>query len=194
MGSVDLVYFESWELVPSGAADYTETSMVYKADTGDLDALELSLHGELAVLWVNNGQGDFETRAFDLGFSARQLLELGDLDGDGDLEVFVVSERTNQVWINDGKGKFADTGQRPGDFQSWTVSLVDFDEDGCRIAGRWHRSSERRRSLCCRSSITRHDKDESLLVANLESMRPILATTSESDSRASCPNRNRCCC
>ncbi|HSQ16526.1 MAG TPA: VCBS repeat-containing protein [Anaerolineales bacterium] len=56
---------------------------------------------------------------------------LGDLDGDGDLDMVLANPMHNpaQVWLNDGRGAFVDTGQQLTQF-GHGVGLADFDEDG----------------------------------------------------------------
>lgn len=61
-------------------------------------------------------------------------IELADLDGDGDLDAFLANGRNeaaepNTVLWNDGHGKFQDSGQRLGDFESRALALADFDDD-----------------------------------------------------------------
>ncbi|HET6445235.1 MAG TPA: S8 family serine peptidase, partial [candidate division Zixibacteria bacterium] len=78
-------------------------------------------------------------------FIANQLLpystqssyavELGDLDGDGDLDAFVgnadyYGNPANTVWLNDGSGLFSDSGQRLGNSFTWSIALGDLDGDG----------------------------------------------------------------
>jgi hypothetical protein len=69
---------------------------------------------------------------------------LGDLDGDGDLDVYAASlppeggdyDRRDRILINDGSGAFTDSGQRlenprtPGTAGSGAVALGDLDGDG----------------------------------------------------------------
>ena len=60
-------------------------------------------------------------------------IELGDVDGDGDLDAFVVNynNQTNQLLINDGRGNFSTaTTSLPGTKNSNDVSLGDVDGDG----------------------------------------------------------------
>jgi hypothetical protein len=57
---------------------------------------------------------------------------LGDFDGDGDLDAFVLnaiyqSPKTNEIWINDGSGTFTDTGIRPGTDESYDLGIGDLD-------------------------------------------------------------------
>ncbi|HRQ37824.1 MAG TPA: FG-GAP-like repeat-containing protein [Chloroflexota bacterium] len=60
---------------------------------------------------------------------------LGDLDGDGDLDVYLGTSDgisfndPDEVWLNDGNGNFTDSGQRLGNSQSYAV-LGDLDGDG----------------------------------------------------------------
>jgi hypothetical protein len=62
----------------------------------------------------------------------------GDLDGDGDMDVLVGNGHTddtgmpNTVWLNDGHGRFTDTGQQLGESyeDSVAVALIDLDGDG----------------------------------------------------------------
>jgi len=62
---------------------------------------------------------------------------LGDLNGDGTLDVFIAKARThgqhttpNEIWLNDGRGNFSDSGQRLGDAESYAVALGDLNGDG----------------------------------------------------------------
>jgi Tol biopolymer transport system component len=104
---------------------------------GDLDALVANFQ-YASTVWVNNGdtqgglQGTF-SKGQNLGFPSGHGVALGDLDGDGDLDVFLVHNmNVAQVWLNDGVGDFIDSGQQLGgvDDATTSVSLVDIDNDG----------------------------------------------------------------
>jgi uncharacterized repeat protein (TIGR01451 family) len=58
--------------------------------------------------------------------------EVGDLDGDGDLDAFTANilGEPNRVWLNDGAGNFTDSGQMLGNATSRDVALGDLDNDG----------------------------------------------------------------
>ncbi len=56
---------------------------------------------------------------------------LGDLDGDGDLDVvFANYDSANSIWFNDGTGTFTDSGQNLGNNASSDVVVADLDGDG----------------------------------------------------------------
>ncbi|MDY7077499.1 MAG: VCBS repeat-containing protein [Chloroflexota bacterium] len=70
---------------------------------------------------------------------AMRAAALGDLDGDGDLDLFtaVIAPRqgrnrdpADRVLFNDGSGNFTDSGQRLGETDSTAVALGDLDGDG----------------------------------------------------------------
>jgi hypothetical protein len=56
---------------------------------------------------------------------------LGDLDGDGDLDMVLANmgETASQVWFNDGAGQFVDSGQKLTP-QGHGVGIGDLDKDG----------------------------------------------------------------
>jgi uncharacterized repeat protein (TIGR01451 family) len=70
---------------------------------------------------------------------------LGDLDGDGDLDAFAANQiYPDQVWLNDGKGNFEDSGQELGGADSGGVALGDLDGDGdldAFVANAWPRAN-----------------------------------------------------
>ncbi len=75
-----------------------------------------------------------------LGTRGSQAVDLGDLDGDGDLDAFVgntqgnsedvSNDQPNEAWLNDGQGNFSDSGQLLGQQRTYAVALGDVDGDG----------------------------------------------------------------
>jgi hypothetical protein len=84
---------------------------------------------------VGGGLGTFVASGQSIGIAAendRNLgLEVGDLDGDGDLDIFMASAnyRGSKIFLNDG-GTFTNSGQSLGLHFARDVSLGDLDGDG----------------------------------------------------------------
>jgi len=75
------------------------------------------------VVFINSGQ------ALGQGVSFSQAF--GDLDGDGDLDLFIANYWTPcKVWKNDGSGHYTNTGQNFGSTSGHGVDLGDLDGDG----------------------------------------------------------------
>jgi hypothetical protein len=97
-----------------------------------------------AWVWRNSlnesPQPKFNTSSLkDLGDLRIRTAALGDLDGDGDLDVFAAvlaprlggeSGHPDLVLLNDGQGNFIDSGQWLGDRSSTAAALGDLDGDG----------------------------------------------------------------
>jgi len=102
---------------------------------GNLDAFVANgSWGEPDQVWLNDGTGHFDNSGQSLGNADSLGVALGDVDGDGDLDAFVVHRKTgeqpDEVWFNDGTGRFVDSGQRLGTSWSDGVALGDLDGDG----------------------------------------------------------------
>ena len=103
---------------------------------GDLDALVANGFRDTGtypglVLW-NDGGGQFIDSGQRLNETKGSDLAVGDLDNDGDLDVFVANmDWPNEVWLNEG-GQFTDSGLRLGENRdmSGKPTLGDLDGDG----------------------------------------------------------------
>jgi hypothetical protein len=89
-------------------------------------------YGQPDEVWFNNGFDVFTDSGQKLDSSHAYCVDLGDLDGDGDLDAFVANYdgEPDTVWFNDGTGKFTNSGQTLSNTWSVGVDLGDVDGDG----------------------------------------------------------------
>ena len=103
---------------------------------GDLDAIvsndAVNTIDPGQTVWQNDGAGNFTAHAtpsFGLGFHSFDVA-LGDLDGDSDLDAFVVNDGSPAtVWLNNGTGVFTLHFGLPLTSRSKAVALGDIDGD-----------------------------------------------------------------
>ncbi|OGO72150.1 MAG: hypothetical protein A2Z49_11310 [Chloroflexi bacterium RBG_19FT_COMBO_56_12] len=82
-------------------------------------------------VWLNDGSGNFTDSGQRIGIASSNQANLADLDGDGDLDVFVANlYMTSEVWLNDGSGSFSLTREYLGLFSKPFLELGDMDGDG----------------------------------------------------------------
>lgn len=129
------------KLADETAGRLPTTFQALGAALGDVDGdrtvdLFLSGDGE-SRLYLNDGKGMFRDAAPDaipkLVDPKGRIPTLGDLDGDGALDVFLASAKASITLLNDGTGRFIDEtpfvlGANPG--ASSVATLVDLDRDG----------------------------------------------------------------
>ena len=108
---------------------------------GDLDAVMANCCNQGNTLWLNDGKGRFTDSGRSVGTGdASGGLAVGDLDGNGTVDVFVGNfinyDKADQpgapeeVWLNDGKANFKRTDQNLGESKTGDVALGDLDGDG----------------------------------------------------------------
>jgi hypothetical protein len=110
------------------------------AGIADLDAdgdLDIVIANEFGpnILLLNDGQGKFTNGSDRLPSAEHDSEDVGiaDFDGDGDLDIVIVSEddQTNELYFNDGNGRFTDEGDRlPVTGTSNGVLVADVNGDG----------------------------------------------------------------
>ncbi len=102
---------------------------------GDLDAFLANTNAAPDRVYLNNGAGVFTDSGQLLGAIHSKSVVLGDLDKHGDLDAIVGNGPASGVgpdyiWLNDGNGRFTDSGQRMGNAQTQHIAIGDLDGDG----------------------------------------------------------------
>lgn len=105
--------------------------------------VDASTHTYPVTVWAGNGAGGFAAvttvtdgapLSNDFIYPGPQTIELGNMDGDTDLDVLVPNVATSDVsvWLNDGSGGL--TGATGSPFAAgagpWDLTLADIDSDG----------------------------------------------------------------
>jgi len=121
--------------LPAGIAGACMNAHAGDADgDGDPD-LALAMEYEPKVLLLNDGAGKFSNASSQLPRTVHDSEDVAfaDFDGDGDLDLVFVSEddRKDELFLNDGSGRFSDSSDRltPDDVTNGLV-VLDLNGDG----------------------------------------------------------------
>ncbi len=89
--------------------------------------------GETAKLYIGLGDGTFRDATsgsgLDVAFYA-QGLAVGDIDADGDRDIYVAAYGRDRLFVNDGRGHFTPATDAGIDDPRWTIGGAFFDADG----------------------------------------------------------------
>ncbi len=109
------------------------------SDLGDLNGdglvdIVININAGSQV-WLNQDNGIFSNTGQNICSSdGKRKVVVGDLDGDIDLDVFIVNgvfreERESEVWINDGNALFSKASMNFGSGDTWDVKLENLNGD-----------------------------------------------------------------
>lgn len=98
-------------------------------DRPDLFGIVVSSGRASGRVYLGDGPTRFRDTGEPLGEGTLGTADVGDLDGDGDIDMVLACHGPNEVWLNDGTGEFADSGVRLGSEWSWGLDVGDLNGD-----------------------------------------------------------------
>ncbi len=146
--------------MPSGTGRTFAVKLGDVDGDGDVDVVwGVAYYQDTNRLYLNDGSGSFTdvtASQMPIEHGATLSMALGDVDGDGDLDIVCGNSRVpfarNSLYLNDGTGTFTDAtaGRLPiDDGHTSSVALGDLDGDGDldMVVGSYHPRSEQHDSI-----------------------------------------------
>jgi len=106
-----------------GSADTVAVHLFDADGDGDLDAWATNGAGstQASEVWLNDGSGMFTASGWVLASMRSAQSAIGNLDGDSDLDILVVSfDGDHEVWLNQYSGPIFSDGFESGDTNAWS--------------------------------------------------------------------------
>lgn len=120
---------ETDQLLEEGGSHSHGLAIADIDNDGDQDIIVGIQSAPFARIYLNNGQGNF-TPGQTLGDRSVEKIFVADFNKDGNVDLFLACNGPNEVWLNDGKGIFTDSGVRLGSEWSWNAAIGDLNNDG----------------------------------------------------------------
>jgi uncharacterized delta-60 repeat protein len=125
-----------------GSFNYTPTTDFNGVDSFTYRTSDGSAESEIATVMINvaavndaptiTKEAIFTDSGQSIGSSNTLATEIGDIDGDGDLDLLAINYniQANKIFLNDGNGNYSDSDQILGDSNTADIALGDIDGDG----------------------------------------------------------------
>ncbi len=119
---------------PAGSHPYEGLTMVDVNRDGYVDAVVPNLFGNTVSVLLGDGRGSFRgTEGSPISVRSRPgFVAVGDLDGDGSLEIIVThDDDPHLLWLKQRNGSWESAGLERLSEPVWTAVVADMDGDGC---------------------------------------------------------------